>query len=75
MLFTDGLYEVHSQKEELYTQDNLTAAVGKHLEDPTAQLFDSLLREVRDYAADHTFEDDVCLVGMEYSGTTKTKAG
>ncbi len=75
MLFTDGLYEVHAQNEELYTQEKLTAAVGKHLAAPTAQLFDSLLREIRDYAADHTFEDDVCLVGLDYSGATKTKVG
>jgi phosphoserine phosphatase RsbU/P len=75
MLFTDGLYEVHSQKDELYAQENLTAAVGKHLADPAPQLFDALLDEIRDYAANHMFEDDVCLVGMEYAGPTKTKGG
>ncbi len=75
MLFTDGLYEVHSQQEELYTQEKLTTAVSQHLQDPTPQLFDALLHEVRDYAADHTFEDDVCLVGLEYTGPTKTKGG
>ncbi len=74
MLFTDGLYEVHSQNEELYTQEKLAAAVGKHLAEPAARLFDLLLAEVRDYAGDHCFEDDVCLVGMEYAGA-KTNGG
>jgi serine phosphatase RsbU (regulator of sigma subunit) len=73
MLFTDGLYEVHSQKDELYTQEKLAAAVGKHLADPAAQLFDSLLGDIREYAADHTFDDDVCLVGMEYCGPPNIK--
>ena len=75
MLFTDGLYEVHSTKDELYTQAHLATAVSRHLADATPQLFDAILNEVCDYAADHAFEDDVCLVGMEYAGSTKTKTG
>lgn len=75
MLFTDGLYEVHAPDDKLYTQDMLATAVRRHLHSPAPQLFDSLLREVREYAADHTFEDDVCLVGIEYSAASKTEAG
>lgn len=75
MLFTDGLYEVHAPNEELYTQEKLTAAAAQHLTATTAQLFDSLLSEIRDFAADHAFEDDVCLVGVDYSGAVETKVG
>jgi phosphoserine phosphatase RsbU/P len=75
MLFTDGLYEVHSPNDELYTQEKLAATVGQHLAEPAAELFDRLLREDGDYAADHTFEDDVCLVGLEYSGAATPKPG
>ena len=75
MLFTDGLFEVHSPTDELYAHEKLTAAVAKHLAQPAPQLFDLLLREIREYAADHTFEDDVCLVGMDYCGPTKIKVG
>jgi sigma-B regulation protein RsbU (phosphoserine phosphatase) len=73
MLFTDGLYEVHAPDDKLYTHEMLAAAARRHLHAPAPQLFDSLLREVSEYAADHAFEDDVCLVGMEYCGVPKLK--
>jgi phosphoserine phosphatase RsbU/P len=65
MLFTDGLYEVHASNQELFTQDMLTAGVRKRLRHKTPQLFDKLLVEVREFAEDRKFDDDVCLVGME----------
>ncbi|HMP81429.1 MAG TPA: SpoIIE family protein phosphatase, partial [Verrucomicrobiota bacterium] len=65
MLFTDGLYEVHSAGQELYTQEMLTAGVQKRLRHNTPQLFDKLLAEVREFAEGHVFDDDVCIVGME----------
>ena len=69
MLFTDGLYEVHAANQELYTEAMLAAAVRKRLQSPAAQLFDELLSEVRQFAASHEFDDDVCMVGMEFAGT------
>lgn len=68
MLFTDGLYEVHAANQELYTEDQLATAVRKRLQSPAAQLFDEVLSEVRDFAAGHEFDDDVCVVGMEFVG-------
>jgi serine phosphatase RsbU (regulator of sigma subunit) len=35
---------------------------------PAAQLFDELLETIRAFSVDHEFEDDVCLVGMEFTG-------
>lgn len=70
MLFTDGLYEVHSVKDEIYSQDRLAASVAQQLHLPAAGLFDSVLREIREFSASHEFDDDVCLVGIEFSGTT-----
>jgi serine phosphatase RsbU (regulator of sigma subunit) len=75
MLFTDGLYEVHAADEKLYTQEMLTAAVQRHQHLPAPELFDSLLREIGEYAADQAFDDDVCIVGMEYCGAPKIKGG
>jgi hypothetical protein len=46
----------------------LQTAIEKHLKKPAAQLFDVLLKEVQDFAADHAFDDDVCVVGVEYTG-------
>lgn len=68
MLYTDGLYEVHAPDQELYTQEMLVTSVQKRAQMPAALMFDELLQEVRDFAEDHEFLDDVCLVGMEWAG-------
>ena len=68
MLFTDGLYEVQGADEELYTQQRLMVDVQVHLGEPLGELFDHLLETIRTFATDQEFEDDVCLVGMEYKG-------
>jgi phosphoserine phosphatase RsbU/P len=65
MLFTDGLYEVHSPSEELYSQDLLAAAVLQNLQLPMPALFDTLLEAVRAFAAGEPFDDDVCILGVE----------
>jgi phosphoserine phosphatase RsbU/P len=75
MLFTDGLYEVHSAQDELFTQEMLTTATRRHLKLPASEMFDALLAEIREFAAQGRFDDDVCLVGMEYAGATPAKAG
>ncbi len=69
MLFTDGLYEVHDAKQEFYTQELLAATVAKRLALPAAKLFDEVLAETRGFAESHEFDDDVCIVGMEFMGT------
>ena len=68
MLFTDGLYEVQGFNEELYTQQRLVVDVQHLLGQPAGKLFDNLLKTVRTFSNDREFEDDVCLVGMEYLG-------
>lgn len=67
MLFTDGLYEVHAPDNNLYTREMLLAATRKHLHEPVSQLFDTLLEEVQNFATRNQFEDDVCIVGVEYT--------
>ena len=67
MLYTDGLYEVEGANGEFYTKQQLANAVAKRLSFPAPQLFDELLTEVKNFSASQTFEDDMCLVGMEIS--------
>jgi len=67
MLYTDGLYEVESADNNIYNQELLAAAVQKRLALAPAQLFDELLEEVRSFATGHVFDDDVCVVGVEYN--------
>jgi sigma-B regulation protein RsbU (phosphoserine phosphatase) len=68
MLFTDGLYEVQGANEELYTQQRLMIDVQHLIGQPAGELFDHLLETIRAFATDREFEDDVCLVGMEFKG-------
>jgi len=73
MLFTDGLYELQGANEELYSQQRLMVDVKNLIEKPAAQLFDELLETIRAFSVDHEFEDDVCLVGLEFAGKSPQK--
>ena len=68
MLFTDGLYELQGRNEELYSQERLMLEVKNLIKKPAALLFDELLKDIRAFSANHKFDDDVCLVGMEFKG-------
>ncbi|HEX9047196.1 MAG TPA: SpoIIE family protein phosphatase, partial [Verrucomicrobiae bacterium] len=68
MLFTDGLYEVQGQNEELYSQERLLLDVKNFLMHPPGILFDELLEVIRAFALNGEFDDDVCLVGMDFVG-------
>lgn len=68
MLYTDGLYEVHAPNQELYSQQLLENSVRQHLQCPTPELFDQVLSEIRSFANGQPFDDDVCVLGMEYRG-------
>jgi sigma-B regulation protein RsbU (phosphoserine phosphatase) len=65
LLFTDGLIEVQNAKSDLYTQQLLLGAVQRLMHNPAPQLFDELLKQVRQFSEGTGFTDDVCLVGME----------
>ena len=66
MLFTDGLYEVQGQNEELYSQQRLLLDVKSLMALPAGQMFDELVDRIRNFSLDQGFDDDVCLVGVEY---------
>ena len=68
MLFTDGLYEVQGLNEELYSQERMMMDVQNLLPKSNMELFDDLLEAIRAFSVSHEFEDDVCIVGMEFSG-------
>ena len=71
MLFTDGLYEVQGANEELYSQERLMMDVKNLIAKPAGELFDELLKTVRNFSVSHEFEDDVCLVGMDFAQKPK----
>jgi phosphoserine phosphatase RsbU/P len=65
LLFTDGLVEVQNVKGDLYTAQLLKAATQARLQLPSAALLDGLLAEIRAFADEAGFTDDVCLVGLD----------
>ncbi|HLP76355.1 MAG TPA: SpoIIE family protein phosphatase, partial [Candidatus Paceibacterota bacterium] len=65
MLFTDGLYEVHTSAQDLYSQADLLQDVQSRIQLAPSELFDQLLAHLRQISADGKFGDDVCIVGME----------
>ena len=65
ILFTDGLYEVEGPNETLFDQDRLLEVIGRRIHEPSENLIEETLAEIQDFAVNHTFEDDVCLVGVE----------
>jgi sigma-B regulation protein RsbU (phosphoserine phosphatase) len=66
ILYTDGVYEVMGEQQELFGEERLLAAFGRRMELPTGRLFDEVLAEVLEFSAGKGFADDVCLLGMEY---------
>jgi sigma-B regulation protein RsbU (phosphoserine phosphatase) len=67
MLFTDGLYEVQGLNEELYSQERMMMDVQSLLSKTNKELFDELLEAIRVFSVSHEFDDDVCIVGMEFA--------
>jgi len=73
MLFTDGLYEVQGLNEELYSQERMMMDVQNLLAKSNRELFDELLEAIRAFSVSHEFDDDVCIVGMEFAGGPAAK--
>ncbi|MGC3958897.1 MAG: PAS domain-containing protein [Verrucomicrobiota bacterium] len=75
LLFTDGLYEVHAPDGTLYTREQLLAAARLYATLPASSLADVLLKEIESFTDSNSFEDDVCLLGMEFRAADTTKRG
>jgi serine phosphatase RsbU (regulator of sigma subunit) len=65
LLFTDGLFEVENEQSESYGESRLRQAFARGAGLPPAQLVNMVLADVRHFAEDHLFTDDVCVVSME----------
>ena len=74
MLFTDGVFEVQGGNEELYSQERLMLDVNTLITHPPGILFDKLLQNIRNFAVNGEFDDDVCLVGLDFVGMPAVKS-
>jgi serine phosphatase RsbU (regulator of sigma subunit) len=67
LLFTDGLYEASDPKGEEYGQERLIAAAKQRLSLPAPQLLNELLLDVQRFTGTAEFQDDVCLLSVEFT--------
>ena len=65
VLYTDGIVDVADKNGKLFGEERLFETFRQRAQLPTAQLFDALLAEVHNFAAESEFSDDVCLLGMD----------
>jgi sigma-B regulation protein RsbU (phosphoserine phosphatase) len=69
ILFTDGLFEVESASGDLFSEEQLRATATQHAVLASDEFFHRVVADVRQFAQRESFEDDVCLVGIEVRHT------
>ena len=65
ILYTDGLCEASNPDGKSFGTDRLYADVWKEGHRSAAELFDYLLDDAKAFTGCETFEDDVCLLGIQ----------
>ena len=74
ILYTDGLYEVEDQDGIIFGKDRLFMGVHEQGHRPITELFDFLLDDAKAFSATETFEDDVCMIGIQMAPFTDAEA-
>jgi phosphoserine phosphatase RsbU/P len=69
MLFTDGLFEVEDASGTAFTEEQLHATVARYAAPPAQEFFDRVINDVCQFSERKSFDDDVCVVGMEVQHT------
>lgn len=65
ILYTDGLCEAAGPDGIAFGADRLFGAVREQGHGPTPELFDFLLEKAKTFSGRETFEDDVCMLGVQ----------
>jgi hypothetical protein len=65
ILYTDGLCDASDAEEMTFGSDRLLNDVREQGHRPTPELFDFLLARAKAFSGRETFEDDVCLLGIQ----------
>ncbi len=72
--YTDGLFEVFNEHQEEFGMDRLMETITKYCRKKTANLFDSVISEIKKHSKSRHFTDDVCLVGVEVDRVVSSKS-
>lgn len=65
ILYTDGLFEVADEDGIIFGKERLFTGVHEQGHRPISELFDFLLEDAKAFSATRTFEDDVCMLGIQ----------
>ena len=68
--YTDGVVEAPNPKGQLYGDDRLAIFLRHSLGTTAEELCNNLVTELSSYSNRAIFEDDVCMVAVESTGTT-----
>jgi serine phosphatase RsbU (regulator of sigma subunit) len=69
MLFTDGLFEVEGAAGTFFSEEQLHSTVTRYAALPAQEFFDRVISDIHQFSERHSFDDDVCVVGMEVRHT------
>ncbi len=70
LAYTDGVLEAANPAGDIFGEERLTAELSQARGLPGAQVCDRLVRATEAYSQRLDFEDDVCIVTIESTGTT-----
>jgi sigma-B regulation protein RsbU (phosphoserine phosphatase) len=65
ILYTDGLCEAAASDELTFGVDRVITTVHEQGHRSTPELFDSVLENAKTFSGRETFEDDVCILGIQ----------
>ena len=68
VFYTDGLTEARNGEQAEYEEDGLVRALRDHRSEPLPALLESLVRDAVAFTGTPVFEDDVCILGVNYVG-------
>ncbi|MEO8351891.1 MAG: SpoIIE family protein phosphatase [Chthoniobacteraceae bacterium] len=68
LLYTDGLSEAENATGELYEARRLPQAIESVREIPLSDTLDRLLADAREFISPCVFDDDICLLAMQFKG-------
>lgn len=66
VLFTDGVLEAENRKGEPFFEKRLLEIINRQNLLGIEELLDSILSSVLDFSKDHHFDDDVCLLAVDF---------
>jgi serine phosphatase RsbU (regulator of sigma subunit) len=65
VLYTDGLYEATDREGRTFGSERLFIDMREMGHHPIAEIFDVLLEDAKTFTGRETFEDDVCILGLQ----------